>query len=505
MEKQRAKSQPFGEHFKQRGIREILLTGVFWRILVIEIILLIGSVFYRMVSQDVAPMELLWYALRIMVLVAIILSFMMITLRRFLESKIINHLEIIADANLHFDGRNPEANPVPLDGHAAMEIRKIVETRARMLQAILKVSDQRLQLVNFIKDTFGRYLSRRIVDEILNSPGGRKIGGRRQTVSVVMSDLRGFSDLSDSRDPEAMVQILNRYLETMTQIIHRYDGIIDEFIGDAILTVFGVPEPREDDAARAVACALDMQRSLAALNLEMTREGMPPLEMGIGINTGPVVVGNIGSEARTKYGIVGAVVNVASRIESNTIGGQVLIGESTYEQVRDKVTAQPPMTVMMKGLKKPLVCYPVTAIGAPYDVAFTIDQSGRQMDIRLPIRLWRMAGKQVVSDPVDGETRFIGGGRLAVQIPVQLEPLTDVKLLFEFCREAHCFSDIYAKVLSVENSAAGFLHHLGITYMDQRDKALLGGWMETTIPGSDAFLNEIGSAAEMKEQAAAHK
>jgi adenylate cyclase len=503
MEQKKAKSQPFGEHFKPRGIREILLKGVFWRILVIEIILLIGSVFYRMVSQDVAPMELLWYALRIMALVAIILSFMMITLRRFLESKIIKPLETIADANLHFDGQNPEANPVPLDGHAAREVRKIVETRTRMLQTILKVSDQRLQLVNFIKDTFGRYLSRRIVDEILDSPGGRKIGGRRQTVSVVMSDLRGFSDLSDSRDPEAMVQILNRYLETMTQIIHRYDGIIDEFIGDAILTVFGVPEPRKDDAARAVACALDMQRSLAALNLESTGEGMPHLEMGIGINTGPVVVGNIGSEARTKYGIVGAVVNVASRIESNTIGGQVLIGESTYEQVRDKVTAQPPMTIMMKGLKKPLVCYPVTAIGAPYDVAFTIDQRGRQMDIRLPIRLWRMAGKQVVSDPVDGETRFLGGGRLAVQIPVHLEPLTDVKLLFEFCREAHCFSDIYAKVLSAENGATGFLHHLGITYMDERDKTLLGGWMEMTVPGSDAFSNEIGSASEMKEQAAA--
>jgi len=498
LEKQKAKLHLFGKHVKERGIREILLNGVFWRILVIEIILLIGSVFYRMVSQDVAPIELLWYALRIMALVAIIIAFMMITLRRFLEIKIIKPLEIIADANLQLDGQNPKVNHVPLDGEAATEIRKIVETRSQMLQTLLKVSEQRLQLVSFIKETFGRYLSRRIVDEILESPGGRKIGGRRQTVTVVMSDLRGFSDLSDIRDPEAMVQILNRYFETMTQVIHSYDGIIDEFIGDAILTVFGVPEPRADDPVRAVACALDMQRTLAALNREMAREGMPTLEMGIGINTGPVVVGNLGSEARTKYGIVGAVVNVASRIESNTVGGQVLVGESTYTQVRDKVTAQPPITVMMKGMKKPLVCYPVTAIGAPYDIAFSIAQSDRQLNIQLPVRLWRMEGKKVISAPVSGETRFIGDGRLAVKIPVHLEPWTNVKLLFEFCQEAHCFSDIYAKVLSVENSAAGLLHHLGITYMDPRDKTLLSGWIETTAPGSDAFLNEIGLASEMK-------
>ena len=299
-----------------------------------------------------------------------------------------------------------------------------------------------------------------------------------------------------------MVQILNRYLETMTQVIHRYDGIIDEFIGDAILAVFGVPEPKGDDAARAVACALDMQRSLAALNQEMVRDRMPPLEMGIGINTGPVVVGNIGSEERTKYGIVGAVVNAASRIESNTIGGQVLIGETTYEQVRHIVTANPPMMVMMKGLKKPLVCYPVTAMGAPYDVTFAIAPAERLVDIQLPIRLWRMEGKKVIATPIAGETRFIGDGRLAVKISVHLEPLTNVKLLFEFCREAHCFSDIYAKVLSVENSAAGLLHYLGITYIDQSDKTLLNRWMETAAPASDDFPDESGPAAEIQKPAA---
>jgi adenylate cyclase len=116
------------------------------------------------------------------------------------------------------------------------------------------------------------------------------------------------------------------------------------------------------------------------------------LEMGIGINTGPVVVGNLGSETRTKYGIVGAVVNIASRIESNTVGGQVLLGEATYAAVKAQVTAQPPMTVMMKGLKRPLVCYPVTAIGSPYHVRIAPPKRDPLVEIRMPFQLWRLEG-----------------------------------------------------------------------------------------------------------------
>jgi hypothetical protein len=277
-----------------------------------------------------------------------------------------------------------------------------------------------------------------------------------------------------------MVRILNRYLEAMTRVIERFDGVIDEFVGDAILAVFGIPEEKPDDPARAVACALAMQQTLADLNRELVRDGLPPLEMGIGINTGPVVVGNLGSEARTKYGIVGAVVNIASRIESNTIGGQVLVGEATFDQLKDMVSAAPPMTVMMKGLKKPLVCYPVTGIGAPFEIDFSADDRMEAAEMRLPFLLWRLDGKRVASESITGETRFVGTTTLSVQLPVRLEPLTNVKLLFTFCREAHCFSDVYAKVSAIEDGRGYPLHHLGITYMDQADKNLLNSWIEAS-------------------------
>ena len=462
-----------------RGIREILLAGVFWRILTIEIILLVWSVSYKILSEDAWGEDLVWYVLRIILLVVVILVFMMVTLRHFLEKKIIQPMEAVADANRRLDVNQPEIDDVPLAEDTAAEIRQIVTTRASMLDAILNVSHQRLQLVNFIKETFGRYLSRKIVDEILESPEGRRIGGRRQTVTVLMSDLRGFSDLSDSRDPEQMVRILNRYLEAMTRVIERYDGVIDEFIGDAILTVFGIPEERTDDSSRAVACALAMQRTLARLNRDMMDDGMPPLEMGIGINTGPVVVGNFGSEARTKYGIVGAAVNVASRIESNTVGGQVLVGEATYRQIRDLATVETPMTVMMKGLKRPLVCYPVTAMGPPFDIRFTPAPPDPLVELRLPFEWWQLDGKKVVSGPMAGETRRINSSVFVVDMAQHLDPLTNIKLLFTFCEDAHCFSDIYAKVIEPKKHHTDSGQRLQITYMDQQDREMLDRWVQT--------------------------
>ncbi len=477
MDSESSSSQP-ERSVREKGIREILLAGVFWRILIIEMILLVWSVIYKMVSEDASGMELVWYAMRIILLVGVILAFMMVSLRRFLEKRIIRPMEAVALANRRLDVNRPEVDNVPLDDDAALEIREVVSTRARMLEAILNVSNQRLQLVNFIKDTFGRYLGRKVVDEILESPDGRRIGGRRQTVTVLMSDLRGFSDLSDARDPEEMVRILNRYLEAMTQVIERYDGVIDEFIGDAILTVFGIPEERPDDPARAVACALAMQQTLADLNLEMVADGLPPLEMGIGINSGPVVVGNLGSEARTKYGIVGAVVNIASRIESNTVGGQVLVGEATYDRISALVTAQAPLTVMMKGMKRPLVCYPVTAIGAPYGVRFNCQPPDPLVEIRLPFQMWLLEDKKIVAGPITGETRQLNATTFVVHVPEVLDPLTNVKLLFTFCEEAHCFSDVYAKVVNVEHDGHRPAYRLHVTYMDHQDKALLDRWVQ---------------------------
>ncbi len=463
---------------EKNSVRKVVLLGVFWRILIIEGILLIGTLVYAALTEDKGSVELFWYGVRIISLVAVIVLFMMITLKSFLERRIISPLEIIASANQRFQNNDSSAREVSLPEDVPKEIKGIDSSRTQMLNTILKISEERLHLVKFIRDTFGRYLSKKVVDEILESPNGQEIGGQRKTVTIMMSDLRGFTSLSETIDPEDMVRLLNRYLERMSKVIMEYDGMIDEFIGDAILTVFGVPEKHDDDPLRAVACALAMQNALMELNNELIHEGYPALEMGIGINTGSVIVGNIGSEIRTKYGIVGTTVNIASRIESNTIGGQVLIGESTYRLVKEWVTSYSTQTVMMKGLKKPLVIYPVTAIGPPYDVKLAYQPAGKNgIEISLPFHCWKVEDKKIASESILGETIILNDNEITASIETHLEPLTDIKLIFDFCMDAHCFDDIYAKVLSPEEQKDKKVPRLRITSINQKDRTILKKWI----------------------------
>jgi len=463
---------------EKSSVRAVVLMGVFWRILIIEGILLIGTLIYAALTEDKGSVELFWYAIRIISLVVIIVLFMMVTLKSFLERRIISPLETIAMANQRFQDNDSSENGINLPEDVPKEIKGIVSSRTQMLDTILKISEERLHLVKFIRNTFGRYLSKKVVDQILESPNGQEIGGRRKTVTIIMSDLRGFTALSETRDPEDIVRLLNRYLERMSKVIVKYDGIIDEFIGDAILTVFGVPEEHDDDPLRAVACALAMQNALVALNNELMLEGYPPLEMGIGVNTGSVIVGNIGSEIRAKYGIVGAPVNMASRIESNAVGGEVLIGESTCRLIKESVTADSPHTVMMKGLKRPLVFYPVTAIGPPYGIELA-SQAANQHDIEIsiPFHCWKVEDKKITGEAISGETIIINENLIAASVELHFEPLSDIKLIFDFCMDAHCFDDIYAKVLSAEEQHDKIVTRFRITSINQKDRDILKRWI----------------------------
>ena len=465
---------------RKKGVREILLYGVFWRILIIELILLAGSLAYRWLSADPGAMALFWYGVRIILLVGIILGFMMLTLRSFLNRRIILPLEAIASANRMFQQDNPGRIQYVFPADTPREIAEIVHTREQMIDSLMETSEKRRKLVDFIRETFGRYLSSKVVDEILESPDGHRLGGRRETVSILMADLRGFTRLSENRDPEEMIRLLNRYLKRMSEVILGYDGIIDEIIGDAVLAVFGVPEARADDTHRAVACGIAMQNALVDLNGELAGEGYPALEMGIGINTGSVIVGNIGSELRIKYGVVGAAVNSAAGIESNAVGGQVLIGETTYLQTGDKVSAEPAHAVMLKGMKRPLVFYPVTAMAAPWDLELkTRRHEEAGTEISLPFYWWKIEDKMVSGEARTGETVWINENEMAVLTDSPLEAFADIKLKFEFCVDAHCFEDMYAKVRAVEAEPNGSpIYRLAVTAMASKDQEILTQWMK---------------------------
>ncbi|MFT7287215.1 MAG: adenylate cyclase [Halieaceae bacterium] len=219
--------------------------------------------------------------------------------------------------------------------------------------------DQLERNERFIRATFGRYLSDDIVTEILERPEGLELGGDLREVTIMMSDIRGFTTLSEQLPPDRVVSMLNRYLGAMTDIIMQFEGTIDEFLGDAILAVFGAPRLHSDEPDRAARCALAMQAAMAEINTANEEDGLPQLTMGIALNTGTVIAGNIGSERRSKYGFVGHAMNVTSRIEDIAGPGEILIADSTRQALSGSYRLGDHRLLHPAGIDEVLTVYPL--------------------------------------------------------------------------------------------------------------------------------------------------
>lgn len=245
-------------------------------------------------------------------------------------------------------------NPVLLQARIAAGIeRKRWHDKEEQYRQQLERSEQ------FIRATFGRYLSDDIVEEILESPEGLELGGDLREVTIMMSDIRGFTSLSEHLPPQQVVKLLNRYLGRMTEIILEHKGTIDEFLGDAVLAVFGAPRRGTDDAERAVRCAIAMQAAMDEINEDNKADGLPVLSMALALNTGSVVAGNIGSERRSKYGFVGHAMNVTSRIEDVSGPGEILIADSTLQQLSGHYAVGEQRTLSVKGIEEALIVHPI--------------------------------------------------------------------------------------------------------------------------------------------------
>ncbi|MFZ5447002.1 MAG: CHASE2 domain-containing protein [Myxococcota bacterium] len=281
----------------------------------------------------------------------------------------------------------------------------------------------------FVRQTFGRYLTEQVVQELLGSPDGLRLGGQRRFVTIMMTDLRGFTSMCGTMEPENVVRLLNHYLEAMTKIIARYGGTIDEFIGDAILVVFGAPLELDQPEARAVACAVEMLNAMPDINRWNVAHGLPEVEMGIGIHSGEVVVGNIGSELRAKYGIVGATINLTSRVESFTVGGQVLISEMTRERCANLLTIGSTQVVSPKGVKGTLTIHEVLAVGAPFDVRLlSAHEELRPPRVPLELRYAIVKGKVVAELEHVAHVEAISELGVELRVAEQLAQLSDLQL-----------------------------------------------------------------------------
>jgi adenylate cyclase len=242
--------------------------------------------------------------------------------------------------------------------------------------------------------------------------------------------------------------VLNLYLETMVDVIGRYEGTIDEIIGDAILVIFGAPVACADHAAKAVACGLAMQLAMTDVNQRLAATGSVQLEMGIGIHTGRVIVGNIGSLRRTKYAAVGANVNLAGRVESFTTGGQVLITEAAREGITSSLRIDGQFQVEPKGAARSLLLFEVGAIGEP----FTLSLPSRSASLRplaqpLPIQFTVLEEKFVGRTVYDGQLVDVSDSEAGLRSPLALAALSNLKITVVSSPLGNPVGEIYAKVL----------------------------------------------------------
>ncbi|MBL7213249.1 MAG: HAMP domain-containing protein [Desulfobacteraceae bacterium] len=219
---------------------------------------------------------------------------------------------------------------------------------------------------DFVTNTFGRYVDQEIAEKLMKLPEATRLGGEKRDVAILMSDIRGFTHLSETLSPDAVISLLNRYFSRLIDVIQKHQGIIVDFFGDGVLVFF---DPLDGPAGtvihKGVACALEMQNAMAGFNAEMRKNQLPEFATGIGVNAGEVVVGNIGSETRAKYGIVGSPVNLTHRIQSTAKGGEVVISEAVYRQVSGYVHIQRSFVMSLKGIKGEMNLYVVEGIKSP--------------------------------------------------------------------------------------------------------------------------------------------
>jgi adenylate cyclase len=326
----------------------------------------------------------------------------------------------------------------------------------------LKDSYEQLERRNqFIRKTFGRYTSDEIVEALLDMPDGLKLGGEKREVTMLMSDLRGFTALAERLEPAEVVSLLNHYLSAMVEPIQRNGGTIDEIIGDAILVLFGAPLAMEDAAERAVLCALQMQKAMGGVNEHNLQRDWPEIEMGIALHTGEVVVGNIGSTKRSKYGVVGRTVNLTARIESFTVGGQVLVSPALIRAANRSLILGDEIEVHAKGMRQAIKCRELLGHEGYMDLALEEEETTfTTLAEPLPIHYVRLTEKHLDEQMEHATLVKLSHRRAVVETAGLLPPYVNIMLRLEGEAGQKEAPDLYAKVIRpLDESSKRYLIH----------------------------------------------
>ncbi|MBI5117838.1 response regulator [Candidatus Poribacteria bacterium] len=242
--------------------------------------------------------------------------------------------------------------------------RRLTRTIRRQNKKLKRLNENLERAKELLTISFERYMSEHLLERILQSSKPVSLSGEKMPVTILISDIRDFTSLAESMTPEGLVKFLNRYFEPMVEIILDNEGVLDKFMGDSVMALFGAIYTHKDDSLRAVRAALEMQEAVERLNKQWVQEGNPPIKVGIGISTGEVVAGNIGSEKRMEFTVIGQDVNYAQRIEGLTkiFPSSILISEPTHAEVSEKIRAVRYAPTEIRGKKEPIVVYGVEGL-----------------------------------------------------------------------------------------------------------------------------------------------
>lgn len=351
----------------------------------------------------------------------------------------------------------------------AEEIERIIDTVGKTLDSQLS-SNERI------------HLHQALMKSLDETPAG---GNRPQykQVTILLSDLRGFTAIAERYPPETVIKVLNLYFSRMCEIIFSFGGSIDKFMGDSILALFGLTERKEDDLERAIACAVEMQRAMLEINSENNKHGYPRLFMGIGINTGEVVAGHLGSELHHEYTVIGDEVNLASRIEAYSLRGQILLSERVREMAQAYIETSPPNHVMVKGKQVPVSLYELLSTHRPRHMEVPRVESRRspRIEVDFPIAFHTLQNKVVSDNSYSGRAVDLSYNGLQANLPVELEILSDIQITLYTSLMSEQSSHIYAKILDCEKHDGNWLSRMEFTGIDDTGQAAIKNYIDQTI------------------------
>lgn len=362
---------------------------------------------------------------------------------------------------------------------------KVVQTTKQSAQ----LAEQLLELIyrkgvrNSCDDADVDVELRRKMTALLHGEWRRNREVQTKPVVILLSDIRGFSEIAEAYAANDVVDMLNRYFAAMGDIIVGYGGSIDKLMGDSILVTFGLPESSDKDIENAIACAVEMQLAMSEFNEENLARNMPEIYMGIGINSGDVVVGELGSEHYSEYTVIGEEVNLTSRIEAHCLRGQILLSEQTKELAKSFIEVGPPNSVEVKGAREPVRLFEVYSVSRPTEMRVPRREGRRspRVAVQMPITYQCLAGKIILPDKLKGQVIDIGYGGMLIESDIRLAPLSEIKMRLSLELFSDETTEIFARIIKSTEQDGIYHSSMEFTFIDQAGKTAIKNLVDRLV------------------------